>query len=128
MNQALPANSLQIEADLAVFRPQPVALLREAVVLVEQAILAACGRRCTALLVVYDAPGGFAPPSLAERQDMMRRWARAADGRLRMALVLPARYIDPERFGVAAAINYGLTGNVFEQEHEAREWLAAHQG
>ena len=128
MTQPAPAHQLHIEDRLAVFRPAPVELLREAVDLVEQAIDAARRQRCISLLVVYEAPGGFAPPSLALRQDIMRRWARAADGVLRIAMVLPARYIDEERFGVAAALNYGLSSSVFTTEAEARAWLDAHQG
>lgn len=118
---------LEFEERLAVFRPPQVELLRQAAELVEQAIVATRQRRCPALLVVYEVPGGFQPPSLAMRQDLMRRWARAADGALRVAMVLPARYIDEERFGVAAALNYGLSSNVFTSEADARAWLDAHQ-
>jgi hypothetical protein len=127
MRDTTPTIRLDIEDRVAVFRPMPVELLRHAVNLVEQAIHSARRQRCTALLVVYEAPGGFAPPSLAMRQDMMRRWARAADGVLRIAMVVPARYIDEDRFGVAAALNYGLSSNVFTCEADARAWLDAHQ-
>ena len=128
MTQTLSASHLEFEERLAVFRPPQVGLLRQAVELVEHAILSTRQRRFPALLVVYDTPGGFEPPSLAARQEMMRRWARAADGALRVAMVLPARYIDEERFGVAAALNYGLTSSVFTTEADARAWLDAHQG
>jgi len=128
MTDTLSAAYLQFEERLAVFRPPQVELLRQAVELVEEAIVSTRQRRCPALLVVYESPGGFEPPSVAARQDMMRRWARAADGALRVAMVLPARYIDEERFGVAAALNYGLSSNVFTCEADARAWLAAHQG
>ena len=58
----------------------------------------------------------FEPPTLAQRMAMVRRWAEVADGRLRIAMVAPARFVDPERFGVVAAGNFGLSGQVFLHE------------
>ena len=127
MTQTLSTSHLAFEERLAVLRPPQVERLRHAIELVEDAIVSTRRRRFRALLVIYDTPDGFDPPSLAARQEMMRRWARAADGALRVAMVLPARYIDEERFGVAAALNYGLTANVFTTEADARAWLDAHQ-
>ncbi len=43
-----------------------------------------------------------------------------------VALVARPDFIDAERFGVVAAANFGLTGQVFEGEDEARGWLRAH--
>lgn len=73
------------------------------------------------LLDVGDA--SFAPPSTVERLRMVREWAAAADGRLRIAMVARPEFIDPERFGVVAAGNFGLAGQVFEREAEAIAWL-----
>ena len=73
------------------------------------------------LLDVVDA--GFAPPGMLERLAMVREWAQAADGRLRIAMVARPEYIDPERFGIVAAGNFGLAGQVFEREADAIAWL-----
>ena len=67
----------------------------------------------------------FGPPSLVERHRMARSWADAADGRLRLAVVVRPDCIDPEHFGVVAAGNFGLAAQVFEVEAEAIAWLRA---
>lgn len=74
--------------------------------------------------VLLDATAAtFAVPALADRARMVRRWAEAAEGRVRIAVVAPAEFIDAERFGVVMARNAGLAAEVFEQESDAREWL-----
>ena len=65
----------------------------------------------------------FAAPTLVDRLRMVRQWAEAADGRLRIAMVVPPSFIDPERFGVVAAGNFGLAAQVFAQEADAIAWL-----
>jgi len=74
-------------------------------------------------LDVRDA--AFESPSVVDRMRMVRLWADAADGRLRMVVVARPEFIDPERFGVVAAANFGLTVQVFEREEEAFAWLRA---
>lgn len=66
---------------------------------------------------------GFPSPTLGERLDMVRRWAKAADGRLRIALVMPVHFFDAENIGVISAGNLGLAGQVFLDEGEAMRWL-----
>jgi hypothetical protein len=56
---------------------------------------------------------------------MARSWAEAADGRLRVAMLVRPEFIDPERFAVVAASNFGLTSQVFDQESDALAWLRA---
>ena len=75
------------------------------------------------LLDVRDA--AFPSPSVVDRMRMVRLWADAADGRLRMVVVARPEFIDPERFGVVAAANFGLTVQVFEREQDAFAWLRA---
>lgn len=65
----------------------------------------------------------FAAPSLVDRLRMVRQWAQAADGRLRIAMVARPEFIDAERFGVVAAGKFGLAGQVFEREEAAIAWL-----
>lgn len=67
--------------------------------------------------------GGIPTPSLAERHAMVRTWAAAADGRLVVALACPPELIDPERFGIVAAANFGLPANVFDNLGDAIAWL-----
>ena len=96
--------------------PQAQRLLTEAIVQAREA-----GQ--PALLVDVRAIDGFAPPSLVERHRMVREWADAAQGRVRIAVVARAEFIDGEKFGVVAARNFGLQGDVFTCENDAREWL-----
>lgn len=44
-------------------------------------------------------------------------------GHVAIAMVVPPAFIDPERFGVVAAGNFGMHGNVFSNESEAQAWL-----
>lgn len=67
----------------------------------------------------------FGPPELLDRLRMARSWAEAADGRLRVAMLVRPEFIDPERFAVVAASNFGLASQVFEQESDALAWLRA---
>lgn len=67
----------------------------------------------------------FEAPSLVDRLCMVRRWAEAGGGRLRIAMVARPEFIDPDRFGVVAAANFGLAGQVFEREADALAWLRA---
>ena len=75
------------------------------------------------LLDVRDA--AFASPSVVDRMRMVRQWAEAADARMRIVGVARPEFIDPERFGVAAAANFGLSVQVFEREEDAFAWLRA---
>ena len=74
-------------------------------------------------LLVDARAASFEVPSLVDRLRMVRQWAEAAGGRLRIAVVSPPEFIDPERFGVVAAGKFGLAGQVFEGEAEAIAWL-----
>lgn len=65
----------------------------------------------------------FAPPSLVDRLRMVREWAEAAEGRVRIAMLTRPEFIDPERFGIIAAGNFGLSAQVFDIEADAIAWL-----
>lgn len=67
----------------------------------------------------------FGAPSLVERLGMMREWADATQGRVRIALLTRPEHIDPERFGIVAAGNFGLAAHVFDVEADAIDWLRA---
>ena len=99
---------------------QPLALaVRE----VEAAIQRAREEGITRLLVDVRGLCGFASPDLLTRVDMVRRWASAAGGQVKVALVCRSDLIDSERFGVVVAQSMGFDGNVFEDEQDARFWL-----
>jgi hypothetical protein len=108
---------------IALFRPAGSMPLATAVTLIETAIGEARRRQCTGLMVLVTAISGFGSPSIAARHEMTRKWARAADARLRIALVIPPEFIDPERFGEISAANFGLAGKGFLTEAEALAWL-----
>ena len=107
----------------AVWRPVGTFNFPEAVQAVARTIAQVRDEGIGKLLVVGTQVGGFDPPSVAERHQMVREWADVAEGRVIMALVMHAAFIDPERFGVIAARNFGFSMNVFESESEAIAWL-----
>jgi hypothetical protein len=74
-------------------------------------------------LLVVVPPGGVPVPSAAERVAMVRGWAALAGGRVRVALVVEPGLLDDERLGVVAAAGFGLQGEAFDNEVEARDWL-----
>jgi hypothetical protein len=95
-----------------------------AVAAVAGAIRDAVARRHAQLLVDALAVA-FPPPELLDRLRMVRAWAEAADGRLRLAMVVRPEFIDPERFAVVAASGFGLASQVFERQSDALAWLRA---
>lgn len=68
-------------------------------------------------------PDGLDTPSTAQRVEMARTWARAAEGRVRVAVVAPDALIDPLRVGEVAAAGFGLEGRAFTDAARARDWL-----
>ena len=124
------ASSTPCEAlPLYVVDDMPVVRLESTHRVFEQAVdlLADAIRRAVAdghpHLLMDVAAAAFAAPSLAERLQMVRKWADAANGRLRIAMVALPSFIDPDRFGVVAAGGFGLSGQVFVEEMEAIAWL-----
>ena len=110
--------------DIPVARLAPLHRVQRAAALVSDAIRRTVAQGHPHLLV--DAGDvSFDPPSLAVRLSMVRAWAEAADGRLRIAVVVRPDCIDPDRFGVVAAGNFGLAGQVFDREADAIAWLRA---
>lgn len=79
------------------------------------------GRR--RLLIDAREVDGFPPPGIGERHWMIREWVAVADARMRLAFVVVPSLIDPERYGVVAARNFGITADVFVDEDAARGWL-----
>lgn len=95
--------------------------LETAVRHVAEAIAAARSSGVRRLLVIV--PADLGPPSIAQRLEMVRLWAQAADGRVRLAVVAPPGMLDDERVGIVAALGFGLQGEAFSDEPAARAWL-----
>jgi hypothetical protein len=76
------------------------------------------------LLVVCGNMRNVSYPSLVDRFLMVEEWALAGQGEVAVALVVPARYIDPGKFGVKVARDLGLTLDVCDCEADALAWLA----
>jgi len=97
----------------------------DAVELVTHAIEYCRARRIRKLLVDVTAVSGFPAPTQVERFLMIEDWVNAAQGMVVVAMVAPAEFIDPRRFGVGVAQETGLNTQVFASEAEAASWLAA---
>jgi hypothetical protein len=108
----------------AVARPEGRVRLEQGTQLVTQAIARAREARIDKLLFNATGLTGFPSPSLAERYFFVREWARAAQGSVRVVLVVRAEMIDPEKFGMTVARNFGMKANVFPTEPEALAWLS----
>jgi hypothetical protein len=91
----------------------------------EVAALLATARDAGVRRIVLDLTGlsGLPVPTVAERHAMVRAWATAAGGRIVVAMACPPELIDPERFGIVAAANFGLPANVFANVDDALAWL-----
>jgi hypothetical protein len=94
-----------------------------AIALVTSALAQAFMQRHDRLLVVATDVVGFDSPDIPARHQMIRHWAAAAQAWVRLAIVVRAELIDPEKFAVIAGRNFGFVSDVFVVEHEALDWL-----
>ena len=122
MTGELPAG-LVIEGRRAIYRPAGSVSFEQAVELVRSAIKLARINGAAELLVDSTALSGFPSPDTFERFLAAVEWAQAANQRLRLAMVVRAELIDPQKFGVTVMANRGLRANVFPTETEALAWL-----
>jgi hypothetical protein len=109
--------------DIAVFRPVGQHTLAQGIRLVREAIAHAREQGNAKLLVDLIELIGFDSPSIAARHSMVRDWAGAAHGAVKVAMVCRLEVIDPDKFGVTAAANFGLVSDVFVTRDEAIAWL-----
>ena len=124
-NLPMPAlESLEFHNGLCTFRPRGSYSLVDAVDLVSSAI-ANCREQSVRMLLV-DATGlvDLAVPTLVDRFLMMEDWAHESEGKVVVALVVPAEYIHPRKFGVKLAQQFGLICDVYSSEEEAAAWLS----
>lgn len=118
-------NTLEVVEGIGHFRLCGPWIFSQAVQAAIAAVNEARGRGLKQLLIVTTAATGFDPPCMADRHAMVRKLSHASMGRVTIAMVVPHAFIDPERFAVVAAGNFGLHLNVFDDEAEALGWLRA---
>jgi len=109
------------------FRPRGIVSLVDGVALITSAIALCCAKGGTKILVDVTGLSGYTVPTLADRFWMAQDWAHAAQGRLILAVVALPEYIDPKKFGVRAAADAGLKGDVFTDTAAAEAWLKANE-
>lgn len=117
-------DSLEFHHGRGTFRPRGRYSLVDAVDLVSNAI-ALCRQRGVSMLLV-DAAGfvDLPIPTLLDRFLMVEDWASEAKGTVVVAMVAPAEYIHPRKFGVKVALHFGLICDVHSSEEEASAWLS----
>ena len=76
------------------------------------------------LLVDGTGIAGVPIPSLVDRFLMAEEWALEAKSMVVVVLVVHAKYIHPQKFGVKVAADFGLVLDVYTSEREALEWLS----
>ncbi|HEX7801392.1 MAG TPA: hypothetical protein VF471_01340 [Pseudoxanthomonas sp.] len=116
-------NDLEVIDGIGHFRLSGAWRFQQAVQAIGAAIARADQLGLARMMIVTTEATGFDPPSMADRHAMVREWSQASRGHVAIAMVVPPAFIDPERFGVVAAGNFGMHGNVFSTESEARSWL-----
>jgi hypothetical protein len=109
--------------DIGVFQPVGEVDVSEAVAMVTAAISSARAQGIRKLLIVGTSLTGFDSPGLGSRYFFVHEWAEAAQGLVRVALVLEAELLDREKFGVLVALNAGFSCDAFTDETEAVAWL-----
>lgn len=123
MTSTAQMSTIQVIDGIAVVRITGHCRFGSAVKLVTSALEQVCSARHGLCLIEGLELGGFGPPSVAERMEMVRAWAGAAGGLVVCAIVVRPEWIDHEKIGVIAARNRGFHCDVFQTEDEARAWL-----
>lgn len=108
---------------IAVFHPHGLESLNPMIQAVRDAFARANAQHLRKLLIVLTEVTGYDVPSLAMRQSMLREWAGAAGSVVSVAMVCRPEFIDPQKFGITVAANFGIVMDVFESKDEAMNWL-----
>jgi hypothetical protein len=115
---------LEIKEGIGRFCPSGEYSLVDAEAMIADAIATCRDRGITRLLVNATRMTGIHVPTMVERFLIAEEWAQASKGAVVLALVMPAEYIHPRKFGVAVAADRGLVSDVFTSEPEALGWLS----
>jgi hypothetical protein len=97
--------------------------LVEAVDRISRAIAHCRERGVDRLLIDARDITGVPVPTLVERFLMAEDWAHAAKGMVTVAMVAPAEYIHPQKFGMKVAAHLGLVCDVHTSAADALQWL-----
>ena len=108
---------------IAIARMAGTFALQDGVHLIRDVIARAVDEGIARLMVVITETTGYPSPSLSMRLGIMREWADAARGRVTVVMVCRPELIDPNKFGVTMAANFGMHTEVFAHEDEAMAWL-----
>jgi hypothetical protein len=115
---------LQLQDGICRFQPTGECTLVEAVEMIADAIAHCRDRRVSRLLVNATELVGVPVPTLVDRFLMAEQWAHEGRGVVMVALVVPAEYIHPKKFGVRVATDLGLVSDVYTSETDALKWLS----
>ena len=116
---------LEVVEGICRFHPLGECSLLEAVDLIGSAIGYCRNRRIAKLLVNGTGLVGVSVPTLVDRFLMVEEWAQKASGLVVVVLVVDAKYIHPEKFGVKVAADFGLMCDVYDSEPRALKWLSS---
>jgi len=116
---------VEVREGLCQFRPQGECSLIEAVELITRVIAYCRDNGVRKLLVNATGLIGIPVPSLVDRFLMVEEWAQEARGTVIVAMVVRPEYIDPGKFGVTVAGDFGLVVDVHTSETNALQWLAS---
>jgi hypothetical protein len=119
----LSLDHFEVVAGRGFFRPVGHVSLDEAIEMVDRAIAHARASGITRLLVSGLRLTGVKSPSLSERYFLVEKWARTANGAVRIGMAIRPHLIDPQKFGVTVAVNRRLIADVFVTEASAMAWL-----
>ncbi|MEP6942608.1 MAG: hypothetical protein ABI981_06710 [Betaproteobacteria bacterium] len=114
---------LELADGYSVYLPRGEVSLTEAVGMVTDAIAYCQGQSIVKLLVDTTLLTGYSSPTLHDRYWMAQDWAAAAQGSVTVAVVAHAQHIHPDKFGIQAAADAGMTCDVFTAENDAVVWL-----
>jgi len=120
--------NFEIQKGYAVFRPTGQFSVAQAVQLVTEGIDFARSLDVRKLLVDTTNLTGFEPPGVVLRYFLINEWARAAGGRVKVAILtrpdmIDSEKVDPRKIGITVAAEIGFTADVFTTEEDALNWL-----
>jgi hypothetical protein len=121
----IPLDHFSIASDHAEYRPIGEVPLDQAVEMVTSAIKLTREHHIPRLLIDQRNLSGFESPGLGTRYFFVEEWARASDGRVKVALIARPEMIHARKYGVMVAANYSFRCDVFPTEDEALAWLRA---
>jgi hypothetical protein len=116
---------LEVVEGICRFHPRGECSLVDAVDLIGSAIAYCRNRRIAKLLVNGRDLVGMSVPSLIDRFLMVEDWAQEASGFVIVVLVVDAKYIHPDKFGVKVAADFGLMCDVYDSVPHALKWLSS---